>query len=259
MHLQPGHDVLDIHRCMARATVLILLPASVAALTMTSSQRRHHALELRDRGYTVIPDSVVHPRAVKEAAAACSADFARLIDMVSGLGIDPIDDKYAFDEIDKRHRNRWNFRPSSDSSPLRQIYRSTIPVATSVIEMMHTLPPNPDDGYMPELTGWTRHLLPPKAEAQEYGCILSRPGAQAQKFHADAGGQHYQYSRLCPRHRLIVAGGVSSNPARVGPVTPRALHASSTAHLDPRLPCALDSRSIRVPLNARTCLCRWST
>ena len=216
---------------MARATVLILLPASVAALTMTSSQRRHHALELRDRGYTVIPDSVVHPRAVKEAAAACSADFARLIDMVSGLGIDPIDDKYAFDEIDKRHRNRWNFRPSSDSSPLRQIYRSTIPVATSVIEMMHALPPNPDDGYMPELTGWTRHLLPPKAEAQEYGCILSRPGAQAQKFHADAGGQHYQYSRLCPRHRLIVAGGVSSNPARVGPVTPRALHASSTARV----------------------------
>ena len=159
---------------------------------------RQHALELRDRGYTVIPDAGLHPQLIADAKAACLAEHEQLLDGVAQLGIDAIADKYAFAEIDKRHRLRWALKPSAPSAWTSAVDEA-VAVASAVIEEVHMLPPHPDDSD----AAWTRHLpLPTRAEVLDRGAILSAPGAAAQTFHADSGRLHHRLARLSPRHRL---------------------------------------------------------
>ena len=138
-----------------------------------------------------------------QANTACSAEFSRLQGDIARLGIDPIEDKYAFAEIATRHRLRWGFQPQSPSA-WTQLVDAAVDVASPVIEEVHRLPPNPDDvpNVLPELTGWTRHLLPSRPVVEHVDAIISQPGAKAQGFHPDAGDTHFKVARINPRHRL---------------------------------------------------------
>ena len=167
---------------------------------------KRRAIELRDKGFTVIPDAGITVAQIAEANAALAAEFNQLHGMPEELGLCPTDDSYAFAEIDKRHRLRWSLQPQGQSasspnwSTLNALVEAAFPTGAAVIEELHKLPPHPDDdgGF----TSWTRHLLPSQPEVGHVGAILSRPGARAQRFHADAGDRLLQLARLSPRHRL---------------------------------------------------------
>ena len=177
--------------------MLWLHGASIALQPRLST--RQHAIELRDRGYTVIPDAGINPSLIAEARAACLAEHEWLLKGVAELGIDTVADKYAFAEIDKRHRLRWSLKPSRGPSAWTAAVDEAAVVAADVIEEAHRLPANTDDSA----DVWTRHLpLPTRAEVLDRGAILSAPGAAAQTFHADSGRLHHRLARLSPRHRL---------------------------------------------------------
>jgi len=171
-----------------------------------SATARRHAVALRDQGFTVIDDWGADPSLVAEAKAACSSELAHLLELAASLGIDPVEDKFAFSEISVRHKLRYCFRPSGSSAWTR-LLKMAAASAAPVIEELHRLPPNPDDvpAFLPELTGWTNNLLPAKPTLQEVDAIVSLPGAAAQRFHIDAGEAHFKYARVCSRHRLFNA------------------------------------------------------
>lgn len=177
--------------------MLWLHSATVALQSRLST--RQHAIELRDRGYTVIPDAGINPSLIADARAACLAEHQWLLEGVAELGIDAVADKYAFAEIDKRHRLRWALKPSRGPSAWTRAVDEAVQVAADVIEEVHRQPAHPDDSD----AVWTRHLpLPTRAEVLDTGAILSAPGAAAQTFHADSGKLHHRLARLSPRHRL---------------------------------------------------------
>lgn len=189
----------------------MLVCAVVAALASVTQLRqarvappiidaRRHAVELRDRGFTVLADAGLAAEAVAKARDACSAELACLHRDVARLGIDPVDEKYAFAEIATRHRLRWGLQPQG-ASAWTGLVDAAVGVAAPVIEELHTLAPSPDDSL--GLTGWTRHLLDARPRLHAVDAIVSRPGAKAQGFHADAGRRHLALARLNPRHRLF--------------------------------------------------------
>ena len=186
--------------------------ATAAAALSTSINLRHHATELRDRGYTVIPDAGISADLVKDARFAVASEFSRLLDNLEELGIDPVESSYAFKELDKRHANRWSVRPTQAESAWTRLVDSAVAAASPVVEALHAeLPPSADDGLLPEFTspmarsvlGGASRLLPSTPKVDQIGAIVSRPGAGPQRFHADAGDTHLQLARLSPRHRLF--------------------------------------------------------
>ena len=177
--------------------MLALHAVGIALLPRLSTrQHRQHAIELRDRGYTVIPDAGIDPSLIVDAKAACLAEHEWLLEGVAELGIDAVADKYAFAEIDKRHRLRWALKPSRGPSAWTRAVDEAVQVAADVIEEVHRQPAHPDDSD----AVWTRHLpLPTRAEVLDTGAILSAPGAAAQTFHADSGKLHHRLASNCYR------------------------------------------------------------
>jgi hypothetical protein len=178
--------------------------AATLAIASPSLPDRH-AVELRDRGFTVIEDAGISPALVADSRSACTAEFSRLLEGVRTLGIEE-DEMYAFCELATRQRRRWSFQPQQPSAWTRLVDEA-VAAAAPVIERVHTLPPHPED--VPEkgavLTGWARHLLPATPTLEQVDAIISRPGCAAQTFHPDAGDTHFRLARLNARHRLYNA------------------------------------------------------
>ena len=63
-----------------------VLPKCILAAPCSDITR--HAVELRDRGFTVIRNSGLDATLVAAAQTACSAEFERLQDMIVRLGLD---------------------------------------------------------------------------------------------------------------------------------------------------------------------------
>ena len=168
-------------------------PASIS-----NAAQLRHAVELRNRGYTVIRDAGL-ASLIDKARKACADEFASLQDAVSQLGIDR-DDLYAFAEIETRHRLRTCFRPSSPSA-WTELVDTAVGASTPIIELLQTLPPHPDDSVAGD--NLVRQLVPTRPTIDQVDVLLSQPGCKAQKFHADAGVTHLQWARMCSRHRLF--------------------------------------------------------
>ena len=102
--------------------MLLLASTSMFASATTCAPARHarHALELRDRGYTVIADAGLDPTLVADAKVACAAALSRSLDMIDAIGLDAMEDSYAFAEIDKRHRLRWSLQATRQGSRVRR-------------------------------------------------------------------------------------------------------------------------------------------
>lgn len=202
---------------MLLCLMLLCLSTSSAALALASGTARtapggllQHATELRDAGFTVIPDAGLSAELVSDARAAVSSELSRHHDRLSQLGLDPIESDYAWIEIDKRHRGRYSLRPTQRSA-WTKLVQEAVGAAAPVVEALHSLPANGDDGMLPEYTPpWSRalleaasSLLPPRPAVDQLGAIVSSPGAGAQRFHADAGDTHLRLARLSRRHRLF--------------------------------------------------------
>jgi hypothetical protein len=182
-----------------------LVAASLLGLSSPTSIRRH-ALELRDKGFTVVDvdEAGLDGTLVADAAVASASELSRLLLGVERMGLNPDEDVFAFREIATRHRKRYGFQPQTPSAWTRYVEAAVDSVATPVIEAMHGLPPHPEDmpEQAPQLTGWARHLLPSRPVIEHMDCIVSRTGAKAQGFHPDAGDTHIKLARLNARHRL---------------------------------------------------------
>jgi hypothetical protein len=218
---------------------MLLLATSMLGLSPMSIKR--HAIELRDKGFTVVDasEAALGQALVADAQTACSSEFSRLLDGVEKLGIDPDEELFAFSEITTRHRGRYGFQPQTPSAWTRYVEAAVGSVATPVIEALHELPPHPED--MPEqapyLTAWARHLTPSRPVIEHIDCIVSRPGAKAQGFHPDAGDTHVRGGpgsisgdRSSPAHPSpclrcllthIVAGSMSSSQMKLARLNAR--------------------------------------
>ena len=156
----------------------------------------HHANQLRTLGYTVIPDAGIS-HLVDAARDSCSLEFSESLSQIASLGMDPQEDKYAFAEIATRHKLRWCLRPADDNSDWNTLIDAAVAAATPVIEECTRLPPHPDDS-----AGLFHLPLPAAPKVVDRGAIVSKPGAKAQIFHADAGETHLQMAKRLPQHRL---------------------------------------------------------
>lgn len=204
------------------SAALLLLPAVVSATTRHtgasgifspshgrggSSTRKtfstfRHATNLRDKGFTILRTDI-SPEIIASARDECSNELARLLDGISALGLDPFEQHYRFSEVTTRHRMRWDFRPEGADS-FEKLVQQGVNAALPIIRTMHEdLPPNPTDGWLPQITANTRFLAPAEPSVAMTGAIISRPGAKAQRFHADAQDTHFRLARLNPRHRLF--------------------------------------------------------
>ena len=129
----------------ARDGIMLFLATSMLGLSPMSIKR--HAIELRDRGFTVVDasEAALSQALVADAQTACSSEFSRLLDGVEKLGIDPDEELFAFSEITTRHRKRYGFQPQTPSAWTRYVEAAVGSVATPVIEALHELPPHPED------------------------------------------------------------------------------------------------------------------
>ena len=161
----------------------------------------HHAIELRDRGFTVVPNAGLSPTLIGNARAAVDRDFSALQSAATTVGLDSTGQNYLFAEFATRHQFRFDLRPCVKQSAWTSLAKDATSAASPIIEFVHTsLPPHPDDSE--PLLALSRHLVPAQPTLDQIGAILSQPGAAAQRFHADADDTHFQLARLCPRHRL---------------------------------------------------------
>lgn len=207
----PLRHLLDPSSCWLMAvTAAIAVCSLLTAIASSPSYhvrrcrvaRIRHAARLRDRGWTVV-DAGLDPGLVASARHECSADLARNLDGVADLGVDPIEQKYLFTEIATRHRLRWDFRPDAAGS-FDELVETAVGVASPIIEALHlSLPPNPSDAWFFPISRHMRYFVTPSPSVAMTGAIISRPGAKAQRFHADAPDGHFGLAQLCPRHRLF--------------------------------------------------------
>lgn len=179
--------------------MLVVVAAMSGHISSTALQK--HALELRQQGYTVVPDAGLSLDLVQRARTACSAELARCLDAVEELGLDAAEDTYAFAEVARRHRLRWSMSPSKFSA-WTSLLDDAVQAASPILDACAQLPPHPDDSQSP-LTPLTQFMLPSTPTIEEVDAIVSRPGAKAQIFHADAGSTHIKLARHLPRHRLF--------------------------------------------------------
>ena len=190
---------------LSRVVFVLLVGHASTSSLLSHHQCHRHAMELRNQGFTVIQSAGLHAGSlIPNARVSCSQEFAGLQNSVANVGLDPIEDKYAFAEIATRHRLRWGFQPLEPSA-WTQLLDEAVVAATPVIEELHRLPPHPDDMArpLPQLTSWLRHLFPSTPSVVHVDAIVSTLGAKAQNFHPDAGDTHIKNARLNPRHRLF--------------------------------------------------------
>ena len=135
------------------AILVLLVPFAAAKLASSSAavikphglDVKRHALELRDRGFTVVPDCVVHDSALLHAASeACKEMLSANLNDVHNLGVEPVEQGWSFSEICHRSRLRYDYRFDSDATS--QVASATSAVATSIIRTLYSLPPARKDG-----------------------------------------------------------------------------------------------------------------
>ncbi|KAL1526983.1 hypothetical protein AB1Y20_015672 [Prymnesium parvum] len=183
-----------------RAVLAALLALLSSLPPAEGLHARTHAIELRDRGFTVIRDAPVGKQLASRVAGDCSDALESYLERVAAAGCDPIERLYSFSEICHRQRLRWDIK-LPDSARWRTLCSDAMAAASHVIEELHSLPVHEDDRGLRVPNG----LLPARPRALMAGAVISRAGATMQRFHADAPaeGLHARLSSKFPRHRLF--------------------------------------------------------
>uniref|UniRef100_A0A7S4IJV0 Phytanoyl-CoA dioxygenase family protein n=1 Tax=Prymnesium polylepis TaxID=72548 RepID=A0A7S4IJV0_9EUKA len=97
---------------------------------------------------------------------------------------------------------RWDLRLPSSDSACSAVCDAAVARVTPIIEELHSLPLHPDSTGIP----LGRGLVPPRLRRPKMvmtGTIVSRRGARAQGFHADASETHHRIASKLPLHRLF--------------------------------------------------------
>ena len=128
-----------------------------AVLAAHTASTLRHALNLRDKGFTVLPPSAtgLSQSVLAQAARACEYELASRLCEVSMLGIDPMEQAYSFNEIAHRLHKRWDFR-NPDLADVEHVSTAATSAARSIICALHSLPIHPGE----RTQKWPRHLSP---------------------------------------------------------------------------------------------------
>ena len=147
-----------------------------------------HGTNLRERGFTVLADPVMDSALIDSARSQSQARLARLLQEVEALGCDPFEQQYRFKEIAQRQRNRWDLQlqepgKGDQNSVWAQLCSAALKAATPVIQEAQ------GDAYC-------------GIEPVMIGAVISRPGANVQRWHSDADPEHFTAANANPSHRL---------------------------------------------------------
>ena len=175
--------------------MIMMLSLETVALAMSNTATiTTKAIELRDRGFTVLTDTCMDAELLKRAAQASHDVLEERLKDVAKLGCEPLDQGYAFGDISHRARSRWDLAAPKEHG---EITRAAMQRVTPIIEELHRLPVNPGEGGL----AWARRLAPRSPKLLYTRALISRPGAPAQNFHVDQ--EMGWRSALLPSHRLF--------------------------------------------------------
>ena len=190
------------------SSLVVAITAPLAAVTAPSialpvtapSTIRQHAIELRDRGFTVIPECVSRDATLLESARkACTTTLASNLKDVEVLGCDSVEQGWSFPEICHRSRLRYDYRFTAAATA--EVQEATVEAAAPIITALHRMEPALNDGRQL----WPRRLSPRDPKTLMSGCIMSRTGAAQQILHRDSTPSDLRKSALLPSHRLFNA------------------------------------------------------
>jgi ectoine hydroxylase-related dioxygenase (phytanoyl-CoA dioxygenase family) len=145
------------------------------------------AAELATRGLTVLNVPHMETEQIAAARKLCSARLDSLLSEVDGVGVDPLAQHYTFKEISHRQQMRWDLRLPADDELWKQACEAAVKAATPTLEALHPS----------EEAGPIRTLIS--------GVLISRPGAENQRWHADADSQHFKAAAASPHCRIYNA------------------------------------------------------
>ena len=101
---------------LAATASCALVTSSMSATTVSAK-----AMELRDRGFTVLED-VVCPEALLSRAAETSGEMLNVrLEDIANLGCDPTEQGYAFHDICHRSRLRWDLEAPDEHGYTRAV------------------------------------------------------------------------------------------------------------------------------------------
>ena len=125
------------------------------------------AAELATRGLTVLNVPHLGTEQISAARTLCSARLDSLLSEVADVGVDPLAQHYTFKEISHRQQMRWDLRLPEDDEIWKQACKAAVEAAAPILEALHPS----------EEAGPIRTLMT--------GVLISRPGSENQRWHAD--------------------------------------------------------------------------
>ena len=143
--------------------------------------------QLARRGLAVLDTPQLDAETLANARALCSTRLDKLLSEVSAVGVDPVAQHYTFAEISHRQQQRWDLRLPEDDALWEQTCAAVVAAAQPVLELLHPL----------DEAGPVHTLMS--------GVLISRPGAENQRWHADADSQHFARAGGSPHCRIYNA------------------------------------------------------
>ncbi len=162
-----------------------IVAAALGALTAAMDA----STQLRLRGFTVLPDPIAPPALLAAASASCTSRLDALLAQIDACDCDSREELYSFREICHRQLGRWDLAvPGDEDDPWRQLCELASAAATPVIHRsvapQQQLSPNPT------------------TTMAMGGAVVSRAGALAQPWHADASEAHFERAAAQPGYGL---------------------------------------------------------
>jgi hypothetical protein len=190
------------------AAIAIVTAAQASAVTSTgaptsrpwSSSLQVHATDLRDAGFTVLPNAL-DLALVRSARGECVEALGAMLRQIDASDGERSDDAFSFREIIHRAPKRYDLHEQAGGRHFHALCKQATSQAQQVVAALHRLPLQPDD-HDPRFA-WTRRLLPRRPRViLDGGAVVSLPGAPAQHFHADCSPMHSALASKLPCHRL---------------------------------------------------------
>lgn len=153
--------------------MLLVVLSSSGALQAATLQTAASALV--NRGLAVLDEPQLDLDFLEEAKQLSSARLDTLLSDVQAAGADPIAQHYTFAELSHRQKMRWDLRVPDDDNVWSRTCAAAVAAAVPVVEQIHP----PDKGA-------------PAVRTLMSGVLISRPGAEQQRWHADCDAQHFE-------------------------------------------------------------------
>jgi len=128
--------------------------------SLLSSSTASAAQQLRDRGFVKL-SARIDESLVQDAARSCMVHLESLLDDVAQSGCDVIEQQYSFSTICHRQRLRWDLKGLHDLPSWQMLCANAVQIVEAELATVA------------------------RVKVLMSGFVVSRPGAEEQRFHAD--------------------------------------------------------------------------